>query len=333
MSDIGVSQQLKSEVSQLVVIPAEYNYWGIDEITDDNYSSFFELWRVLPKGYSIDYNPYATEAFEPGLPGHILYSTNEPPTQEEQLLKVAMMLEDKGVYKASIKKYERIIEKYPDTPEYYIATSRLPQVLSKEEESLEPLFVTYDDAIASEEISNKKFIKQMKVSTKIKDKKYDEAIVLAEQLKTETESEAEKNLCDIEIAICNMMKNAHGMVKNNTDYLLAIDNLVNELSPDEKAQPADIAEYNIPTESKLYQNYPNPFNPVTQIKFALAKTADVKLSVYNISGQKVAELANGVKYAGYHKIDFDGSRFNSGVYYYTLKVDGKSFTKKMVLTK
>jgi hypothetical protein len=84
---------------------------------------------------------------------------------------------------------------------------------------------------------------------------------------------------------------------------------------------------------ELYQNYPNPFNPVTQIKFALTKTADVKLSVYNISGQKVAELANGSKQAGTHTVDFDGSKLNSGIYYYTLEVEGKAITKKMVLTK
>jgi hypothetical protein len=84
---------------------------------------------------------------------------------------------------------------------------------------------------------------------------------------------------------------------------------------------------------ELYQNHPNPFNPVTQIKFALAKTADVKLSVYNIAGQKVAELVNGSKQAGTHTVDFDGSRFNSGVYYYSLEIEGKNITKKMLLTK
>jgi hypothetical protein len=83
----------------------------------------------------------------------------------------------------------------------------------------------------------------------------------------------------------------------------------------------------------LFQNYPNPFNPVTSIKFALAKTADVKLSVYNIAGQLVSQLASGTRNAGIHTIDFDGSRFNSGVYYYMLEVDGKNITKKMVLTK
>ena len=89
----------------------------------------------------------------------------------------------------------------------------------------------------------------------------------------------------------------------------------------------------MPLEHKLYQNYPNPFNPVTQIKFALLKTAEIKLSVYNVSGQKVAELANGSKQAGVHSVDFDGSRLNSGVYYYTLEVDGRFLTQKMVLTK
>jgi len=81
----------------------------------------------------------------------------------------------------------------------------------------------------------------------------------------------------------------------------------------------------------LYQNYPNPFNPVTQIKFDLVKTANVKLSVYNVSGQLVAELAKGVMNAGKHVVG--GSKFNSGIYYYNLVTFGKNITKKMVLTK
>ena len=92
-------------------------------------------------------------------------------------------------------------------------------------------------------------------------------------------------------------------------------------------------DYIIPEISTLYQNYPNPFNPVTQIKFDLAKTGNVKLSVYNINGQKVAELANCVMYAGIHSVEFDGSNLNSGVYYYTLETYGKHLTRKMLLVK
>jgi trimeric autotransporter adhesin len=89
----------------------------------------------------------------------------------------------------------------------------------------------------------------------------------------------------------------------------------------------------LPETFTLYQNYPNPFNPVTKINFSLAKTAEVKLSVYNIAGQIAAELISGVKNAGFHTFDFDGSKLTSGVFYYTLEVDGKKLTKKMLMVK
>ncbi|HXK50362.1 MAG TPA: GLUG motif-containing protein [Clostridiales bacterium] len=92
-------------------------------------------------------------------------------------------------------------------------------------------------------------------------------------------------------------------------------------------------DYMIPETSRLYQNYPNPFNPVTQIRFDLAKTGNVKLSVYNINGQKVAELLNGVQNAGIHTVEFDGSYLNSGVYYYTLEADSREMSRKMLLVK
>lgn len=88
-----------------------------------------------------------------------------------------------------------------------------------------------------------------------------------------------------------------------------------------------------PVSFELFQNYPNPFNPATQIRFALTDKSDVRLSVYNISGQLVSELAKGVMEAGLHTVEFDGGNLNSGVYYYTLEADGKTMTNKMVLTK
>jgi hypothetical protein len=89
----------------------------------------------------------------------------------------------------------------------------------------------------------------------------------------------------------------------------------------------------LPSVTVLHQNYPNPFNPVTQLKFDLAKTCNVKLSIYNVNGQKIAELADGIRNAGFHDVEFDGSRLNSGVYYYTLEVDSKSMTKRMLMVK
>ncbi|MCK4979038.1 MAG: T9SS type A sorting domain-containing protein [Candidatus Delongbacteria bacterium] len=83
----------------------------------------------------------------------------------------------------------------------------------------------------------------------------------------------------------------------------------------------------------MEQNYPNPFNPTTEIKFAIPTASDVKLNVYNINGQLVSELVNGSEEAGIYKVSFDASNFNSGMYFYTLEVNGMSITKKMILTK
>lgn len=86
---------------------------------------------------------------------------------------------------------------------------------------------------------------------------------------------------------------------------------------------------------KLEQNYPNPFNPVTTINFTLAENSDIELSVYNILGQKVENLFNGILDKGSHSILFNASNFSSGVYFYTLNIKDKNkvFTKKMVLLK
>ncbi|BDQ03559.1 multiheme c-type cytochrome [Ignavibacterium sp.] len=92
----------------------------------------------------------------------------------------------------------------------------------------------------------------------------------------------------------------------------------------------------------LAQNYPNPFNPSTTIKFALPYDSNVKLTVYNINGEVVKELANGLYTMGEHEVQFNMSDVRgsaSGIYLYNIKatsVDGsKTFTqtKKMVLIK
>ncbi|MBN2788592.1 MAG: choice-of-anchor J domain-containing protein [Candidatus Delongbacteria bacterium] len=86
---------------------------------------------------------------------------------------------------------------------------------------------------------------------------------------------------------------------------------------------------------ELEQNYPNPFNPNTTINFSVPHdNSKVKLIVYNVNGQLVSTLFNGVKNLGRHSVTFDASDLNSGVYYYSLDVNGvKESTKKMVLMK
>lgn len=95
----------------------------------------------------------------------------------------------------------------------------------------------------------------------------------------------------------------------------------------------ELVDGQIPNEYYLAQNYPNPFNPTTNIRFAIPKSGNVKLSVYNILGQEVANLVNDVKEAGTYTIKWDASNLASGLYIYRLESAGQVISKKMTLLK
>ena len=92
-------------------------------------------------------------------------------------------------------------------------------------------------------------------------------------------------------------------------------------------------ETETPSGYKLYQNYPNPFNPKTNIEFDIAKSQNVKISIYNILGVEKEILLNGYLNAGKHKIVFDGLNYSSGVYLYKIVTDNYSQIKKLLLLK
>ena len=88
-----------------------------------------------------------------------------------------------------------------------------------------------------------------------------------------------------------------------------------------------------PTNFELVQNYPNPFNPTTTISFALPEKATVRLDVFNVLGQSVATLINGELPAGEHSAVWDAGDSPTGVYFYRLKAEKESITRKMLLLK
>jgi hypothetical protein len=89
----------------------------------------------------------------------------------------------------------------------------------------------------------------------------------------------------------------------------------------------------IPEEYSLEQNYPNPFNPATTIMFNIPIQDHVTLKVFNSIGQEVSMLHSGVLPAGSHQINFDASKLTSGIYFYQIKTQSFTSTKKMMLLK
>ena len=83
----------------------------------------------------------------------------------------------------------------------------------------------------------------------------------------------------------------------------------------------------------LEQNFPNPFGSVTTIQFNVPEPAEVRLHVYNVLGQRVATLADGVVEAGSHTLRFDGNAFASGVYFYVLESGDVSLVKRMMVVR
>ena len=87
----------------------------------------------------------------------------------------------------------------------------------------------------------------------------------------------------------------------------------------------------VPSEYKLFQNYPNPFNPVTIIKYQTINTKYVKLVIFDIQGRQLTELVNQKQSAGTYEADWKREGYSSGVYFYSLVIDGETInTEKMI---
>lgn len=124
-------------------------------------------------------------------------------------------------------------------------------------------------------------------------------------------------------------------VTNGTSYsysLVAVDvNGAQEVLATASTTPRSDA--GVVSEYALHQNFPNPFNPTTSIRFDLLDAGFTTLKVFNIQGQEVATLINGLQSAGSHTVNFDATGLPSGMYVYRLNVNGYSAQQKMMLLK
>lgn len=89
----------------------------------------------------------------------------------------------------------------------------------------------------------------------------------------------------------------------------------------------------LPFTTSISGNYPNPFNPSTTISFELAQSGQIDLAVYNVLGQRVAQIFNGYRAAGRYNEQFDASRLGSGMYFVRMNTGSALYTHKMTLIK
>ena len=101
----------------------------------------------------------------------------------------------------------------------------------------------------------------------------------------------------------------------------------------DKLTPVKSIDARVPSRFTLYQNYPNPFNPSTTISYDIPIKAHVTVTIYNVLGEKIATLVDGVKNPGSYLTVFNGSRFASGVYFCRLTAGEYTFTRKLMMLK
>ena len=115
----------------------------------------------------------------------------------------------------------------------------------------------------------------------------------------------------------NLSNHAQSIYDQNFQSVLAVDNVSSQ----------------IPDKYALSQNYPNPFNPTTNLEFRIRESGFVTLKIFDQLGREVKTLVNERLAPGSYKTTFDGAGLSSGIYFYSLSVNGFTDTKRMILLK
>jgi len=133
--------------------------------------------------------------------------------------------------------------------------------------------------------------------------------------------EIQEKISEGEYASISAFKNNLMIVYKVSDYIYAATMDINKQGVTNNAE--------IP----VVKNYPNPFNPATKINFKIPADGFVRLSVFDVTGKLVDVLVNDFKQKGEYQSEFKGAALSSGVYFYKLEVNGRSYVNKMTLLK
>jgi len=310
-------------------IAARYNYWGFGSNFEQNK---YKIFYPAPATSWLTYSNYATRPFSGIAPN--------PIDKRAKLLIKADTQSSNGEYAEAINSYSTLVAEYPATEEAYLALTKLPENYVKAISNksginldLAKLEMLYKEKADDERWSKPKFFNEMVFKTKLLQESYEGAKDIAEEMLAVADNEEEKLLAQIDIAIAqSKIESKNGNTANTDSMIDKIEELSELVAGFVKPTGINDEQKQIlPETFALYQNYPNPFNPQTTIKFALPQASAVKVNIYNARGGKIAEVVNGYKNAGYHTVKFDGSKFTSGIYFYSLEVGGAIISKKKMM--
>jgi M6 family metalloprotease-like protein len=330
-------------------IMARYNWWGLTSLSSRRFGNLSVIYQPI----GADNCPVAPEApcslivnGIDGLPVDTLYPVYDAEefSDLDDEIAVANSYFNSGDYNNAETIYTNIIEEYPDSVQTFIAGRQLftiKKIQNANQENFTALQNFYDTYASN--VSDTllvKMIENLITLCYIGKEEYETAISRLEDIIIQNPGEDEAIYAEIDAITAAMLANNSGgnlskysgkySTTSLEDYSNKIDELVAKLGTSGSTTNEELV---IPSEYNLYQNYPNPFNPVTTIKYDIVKAQDVTLLVYDILGRVVAILVNAQQQPGSYEVNWDASRFASGMYIYQLITDKYVNAKKMILLK
>ena len=265
---------------------------------------------------------------------------------ESELLQIALVEMKLGNYSNAGTGFQEIISQYPNSYEAAVAIRGLYFIEGYTEQDYTAL-IDYIDAIqVSEDSPLYKAKENVKTKSYMKDKEYEIAIERLEFIINTSQVPDDVIMAMIDQGYCYMELATLGArflpiectVQTETfaSYQAKVRELESQLSFYPQQENQDV----IPETGSILSlvNYPNPFNPSTIISFSLNNSSNVKLTVYNVKGQKVTTLVDKHFENGSHTVTWNGKNNNnkavaSGIYFYKISAGKSSAMKKMLLLK
>ncbi|MCB5270755.1 MAG: heparinase II/III family protein [Candidatus Cloacimonetes bacterium] len=329
---IGYSLYYQSS-GGLEPMKATNNYWGTTDARQIRASIYPPSWRV-------DFEPFSSE------PNTFFIHSGD------NLFKQALAAEESGDQALARQLYTSIATNEPDSLYALQSLGRLNSIYAGYPDLLNDLRGIYDAYMVA--CSDSVLIKGAQAKYAILDRLdglYTEAIQGYEDLLLLSTTEMDSLLCLLDIAYTmqdmyydDSGKAAHSTMSYQSNgisisTLKDAKHTVEQLWGKILAKSEDESIYNAPVPTKLeVSNYPNPFNPSTTIAFSVPEAGKVRLTVYNIRGQRVRDLIDDNMMRGFHKVIWDGkdngnSSVSSGLYFVRIDTGSNAVVKKVMMLK